>query len=78
MTHTNPHHDRLDLKMHTLHFTGHECGSMNLATGKPEYCDFDCPTLAEHKVNPPKFLTPEEKEVLALEARLAELKSKAA
>ncbi len=41
----NPHHDHLDLKLHTLHFTSPECGSINLSTGKPEYCDSECPTL---------------------------------
>ncbi len=39
------HHDRLDKKLSTLDFTAPECGSINLKTGKPEYCDFECPTL---------------------------------
>ncbi len=41
----NPHHDRLDLKLTTKQYTAPECGSIDLTTGKPTYCDFDCPTL---------------------------------
>lgn len=42
-------HDRLDLKLETLYYTDQPCGSPNRMTGKPEYCDFDCPTLkAQH------------------------------
>lgn len=46
LPHNNPHHDRLDLKLHTDHYTAPECGSIDLSTGKPTYCDFDCPMIA--------------------------------
>ena len=39
------HHDRLDVKLHTLQHTRPECGSLNLWTGQAEYCGYDCPTL---------------------------------
>jgi len=41
----NKAHDRLDLKLTTREFTDTPCGSLNRLTSKPEYCDFECPTL---------------------------------
>jgi len=38
-------HDRLDLKLTVDEYTSPQCGSLNAKTGKPEYCDFDCPKL---------------------------------
>lgn len=46
---SNPKHDRLDLKLTSEEYTDAKCGSFNLKTKKPEYCDFDCPTLAADK-----------------------------
>lgn len=40
-------HDRLDLRQHSEEFTAPECGSINRRTGKPDFCDFDCPLLKE-------------------------------
>lgn len=45
MSDTNEFHNRLDLKLHAEAYTDAPCGSLNALTGKPEYCDFDCPTL---------------------------------
>jgi hypothetical protein len=72
MTHSNPHHDRLDLKLHTLEYTGPLCGSANLKTGKKEYCDFDCPVLKGTQPEPVQ-LSPKDVEKASLKARLAEL-----
>lgn len=49
----NPYHDRLDLKMKSVEYSDKPCGSINVATGKPEFCDFECPTLHGKQPMPP-------------------------
>jgi hypothetical protein len=46
----NPHHNHLSQKLTVHEYTDEPCGSINAKTGKPEYCDFDCPVL--HKQEP--------------------------
>lgn len=41
----HPHHDRLDLKLHSSAYMVSHCGGRNVSTGRAEYCDFACPTL---------------------------------
>lgn len=36
-------HNRLDLKLSTMEYSSAECGSLNLETGRKEFCDVDCP-----------------------------------
>lgn len=45
-------HNRLDLKLSTLEYTGPECGSISLLTGEPVFCDIDCPVLMEQEPAP--------------------------
>jgi hypothetical protein len=51
---THPHrfHNRLDLKLSTNDYTAPECGAINLSTGKPEFCDFECPALMDASLRP--------------------------
>ena len=40
-------HDRLDLKLRSDAYTAPFCGSLNLDTGKAEYCEYSCQRLRE-------------------------------
>ena len=50
----SPMHDRLDLKLHTELYSDCKCGSINVGSMKPEFCDFDCPTLHGQQSYPPE------------------------
>lgn len=39
-------HDRLDQKLQSDDYSCRFCGSWNPSTGKAEYCNYNCPTLA--------------------------------
>lgn len=52
---TKQFHNRLDLKLTSEQYTAPNCGSLNLETGEPEYCNFNCPVLKgteQQKVDP--------------------------
>jgi hypothetical protein len=66
----NPHHDNLDRKLSVHEYSDKICGAINRRTGKPEYCDFDCPTLHGKAPMPePHWITDEAR----VEARKREL-----
>lgn len=66
----NPHHDRLDLKLDIKSYTDKECGSIDAVTGKPTYCDFDCPVLHGTQPKPEPHWTTDPVKVAAREAEL--------
>lgn len=67
----NENHDRLDKILPAIAYTAPECGAINLKTGKPHYCDFECPTLHGAQPHPePHWITDPAK----VADRMAELK----
>ena len=47
MTMANEHHNRLDMMLGTLEFSGAGCGSLNLLTAERMYCSAECPARNE-------------------------------
>jgi hypothetical protein len=69
----NPHHDRLDMKLHTKNYTAPECGSIDLSTGKPTFCDFECPVLHGQQPMPEPHWTADPSKVVKREEELVRL-----